>query len=150
MSWVSASGGSVPSNALVAGYESDGKPIYIGRAQHQGGVHPGKVAPHLGGCNIGYGGQEHAKRDYEVYCVDAKQAATVHWQKKKEGKVPPHALPAGREADGQPLWVARTKHQGGLHIGKAGAHLRDGMSLGFGGREINKTVYEVLVHVDRL
>ena len=39
--WVAAANGEIPPNAVVGG--SDGEDMYIGRAQHEGGIIPGKV-----------------------------------------------------------------------------------------------------------
>jgi hypothetical protein len=42
---------------VQGGYEANGTPLYIGRGEYSGGVHIGKVAPHLGGLLIAYGGK---------------------------------------------------------------------------------------------
>ncbi|MBD2450000.1 DUF3421 domain-containing protein [Nostoc sp. FACHB-152] len=62
--WVSESYGSVPSDAILAGYENDGSPLYICRAFYNEGLHPGKVVGE--NCNIGWGGQEISLPYYEV------------------------------------------------------------------------------------
>lgn len=62
--WVSASGGEIPSGAVQGG--TDGEPLYVGRARHEGGLIPGKVKPTHGVCYIPWGGEEHGKNDYEV------------------------------------------------------------------------------------
>ena len=33
----------IPERAVVAGESSDGGPLYVGRAYHEGGLYPGKV-----------------------------------------------------------------------------------------------------------
>jgi hypothetical protein len=43
--------------ALVGGSEG-GRTLYICRAMYNGGIHPGKFRADLGGCNIGWGGNE--------------------------------------------------------------------------------------------
>jgi len=48
--WTSSSGGNVPEQSVVAGSESDGAPLFVCRANYNGGVHPGKVRKAFGGC----------------------------------------------------------------------------------------------------
>lgn len=63
----------------------------------------------------------------------------------------PQSFPAGREADGRPLYISQcvlrettfggelyysTKNHG-WHIGKAGVHLKDGMTFPYGGKEFD-------------
>jgi len=58
-----------PDSAIVGGHISDSpKPVYIGRANHNGNVHPGKVAYYDGGwhCYIGNGGKEQVYDTFEV------------------------------------------------------------------------------------
>jgi hypothetical protein len=77
MSWVKITNGEIPFNALVAGYEEDGTPLYVARAEHEGGQHPGKTSKPLGAIHFGYAGQEVSKRDYEVLCCNAREMACV-------------------------------------------------------------------------
>lgn len=62
-----AVGSNMPSNAVIAGYENS-KPIYVGRGNYAGGVHPGKVfwSGSRFICNIGYGGKEITLNQFEV------------------------------------------------------------------------------------
>lgn len=62
--WCSASGGMVPPDAVEGG--NDGEPLFVGRAQHEGALIPGKVKPSHSVCYIAWGGAEHGKSDYEV------------------------------------------------------------------------------------
>ena len=66
LDWIKTDG-SLPAHAIQAGKEN-GKPLYIGRAFHKGGTHPGKVFK-VGDnyiCNIGYGGKEITYTTFEV------------------------------------------------------------------------------------
>lgn len=55
--WVSTSGCLIPDNAIRAGYEEDGNPLYIARAKMEGTMTPGKCGHHLlGGAHIPYDG----------------------------------------------------------------------------------------------
>ncbi len=58
--------GDIPSNAMIAGHEKDGTPLYVARAVYGGGLHPGKVRPGFKGANIPYGGKEITISQYEV------------------------------------------------------------------------------------
>jgi hypothetical protein len=84
-SWVAAAGGSIPSGALFGGRDLNNVELYVGRAHHNGALTPGnkklfyrkyllnlqflnegKVNPRHGVCYVSWGGQEHAKHNYEV------------------------------------------------------------------------------------
>ena len=66
--WVGSDGGHVPRGAVRAGREHapGGETLFICRARFKNGIHPGKVRPGLGGCNIPWGGREHTVREYQV------------------------------------------------------------------------------------
>merc|ERR1711973_115429 len=53
--WVRTSGDDIPTRAVVAGESSAGGPLYVGRAQHEGGLFPGKVNPEHNCCHIATG-----------------------------------------------------------------------------------------------
>lgn len=56
----------IPPNAVYAGNDADGSPIYVGRAFHEGDQLPAKVIPSKQVAYIAYNGQEIAKHHYEV------------------------------------------------------------------------------------
>lgn len=58
--------GPYPSNMVRGGVDADGTVIYIGRAFHEGDMVPAKVLADKNECYICYGGEEHAKEDFEV------------------------------------------------------------------------------------
>jgi len=66
--WLPASGGDIPIDALRGGHEADGRALYICRAMHEGGWHIGKIGHHLRGARIPYGGKEIVFSTYEVLC----------------------------------------------------------------------------------
>jgi len=140
-----------PSNSIIGGYEADGRPLYVARCAHEGGFHPGKAGPHLSGANFSYGGKELSTHNFEILVGTAKGFAVLHWvQPAGVGELHKLAYPVGQERDGRPLWIARTKHGGGLHLGKAAGHL-SGINFPYGGAEICKHQgYEVLTSHDRL
>jgi len=53
----------VPPGAIAGGGEN-GRPLFICRAAHEGGLHPGKVVGR--NCNFGWGGREILSERYEV------------------------------------------------------------------------------------
>jgi len=64
--WVAQSGGAVPDNAVPGGEQEDGQKLFIGRADHEGSITPGKVHPVHGVLYVAYGGEEHPHQEYEV------------------------------------------------------------------------------------
>jgi hypothetical protein len=129
--------GQMPANALRAGREADGTPIYIARAPHEGGVVVGKAWPGDPTAAFPYGGQEIRLGNYEVY------VGTGTWSKRMAGQsVPSNAIPAGREADGTPLYVARAPVGGGTHVGKARG---TAAFISYGGREEVVSPFWVMV-----
>ncbi|KAJ1959220.1 hypothetical protein GGI12_004451 [Dipsacomyces acuminosporus] len=147
--WVEARDGAIPPRAIVGGVEKDGRPLFIARAFFRGGLHPGKAAPHLedGGFAMGWGGREHHLSHYFVLCGDAN---ATHWVP-VEGPVDPNGqyrpVEAGHEEDGEPLYVAKANINWSQQLGKAGAHLRDGMSFGYGGGERSEHSYLILAYL---
>nr|CRH04936.1 conserved protein of unknown function [include at least 3 DUF3421 domain] [Candidatus Magnetococcus massalia] len=137
--WSQADRGRVPNNATVAGHEANkAQKLYVCRVSFRGGVHIGKVAPHLRACNIGYGGREIRVGRYEVLTKTGK------WVPSAGGKVVPSALKAGKESNGTPLFICRANFKGGLHVGKVAPHLR-ACNIGWGGKENGVPKYEVFV-----
>jgi hypothetical protein len=139
--WSPARGDAVPSNALQAGREADGAPLYAAKAHYNGSVQPGKVRRGFGGALIPYGGQEVRVEEYKVL---TRLAQECDWVRAQNGRVPAGAVQGGHEADGTPLYVARARYMGGVHPGKirkgfGGAHIT------YAGKEIEVPDYEVLV-----
>ncbi|CAG9857350.1 unnamed protein product [Phyllotreta striolata] len=64
--WVPSSGGNIPPDAVEGGRTSDGEPLYVGRAHHEGSLTIGKVHPSHGCCYIPFNGGEHAHQSYEI------------------------------------------------------------------------------------
>lgn len=64
--WARASNGQVPANAVQAGSELNGSPLFVCRTQYEGSMQLGKVRPGFRGCNFGYGGGELTGNPYEV------------------------------------------------------------------------------------
>ena len=56
----------------MAGESSDGGPLYVGRAHHEGGLYPGKVNPDHNCCYIAYGGEELSREEYDVNILQSQ------------------------------------------------------------------------------
>lgn len=67
----------------------------------------------------------------------------LSWTRASNGHVPDRAIIAGREADGQVLFICRAQYMGGTHPGKVRAEFK-GCNIPWGGREIAIQKYEVL------
>jgi hypothetical protein len=125
---------------ITAGIEANninaGTMLYVCRASHQGGVHPGKVVG--GHCNFGWMGRELAARQYEV----AVAAPGSHgWTAPGAAASP---VVGGQEA-GRPLLVCRAEHKTFASHGRHSGRVVDGnCHIGYDGREIVHADYEVL------
>ena len=64
--WIAGSGGQIPDGAVVCGREANGDPLFVARANLNGGLHPGKIRFAFGAALIGFGGKEVPVTDYEV------------------------------------------------------------------------------------
>ncbi|KAK9503859.1 hypothetical protein O3M35_010327 [Rhynocoris fuscipes] len=137
--WQTSYGGSVPPDAVHAGSDLNGGPIYAGRAFHEGDLLPAKVTPAHGCAYISYAGEEHRKMEYEVLCSNH-----VAWKFCEGGAVPPEAIRIGNTASGEHLFMGRTMVDGTLTPGKV--HPSHGcLYVPYDGRELRFSSYEVLV-----
>ncbi|KAH9054271.1 hypothetical protein EDB87DRAFT_1702709 [Lactarius vividus] len=59
--------------------------------------------------------------------------------------IPPSALVAGNDKDGNKIYVARAFFEHGLQIGKASSNFRQGSAIGYAGKVIELPTFEVLV-----
>lgn len=71
--------GEIPSNAVEAGIDKDGGKIYVGRALHEGELHPAKVVPNHDCAYISYNGEEVRMEEYEVnYFCETLNSDKIH------------------------------------------------------------------------
>lgn len=56
----------MPPNAVIGGVTSNGEELYVGRANHQGLIIPGKICTSEKCIYLPYDQKEHKKRNYEV------------------------------------------------------------------------------------
>ncbi|XP_058818131.1 uncharacterized protein LOC131681390 [Topomyia yanbarensis] len=135
--WVPTANGEIPPNAVVGG--SDGEDLFIGRAQHEGAIIPGKVVASHGTCYVAWGGAENAKTEYEVLCDGSGTFVPI-----SGGDIPPNAIPAGETEDGEPLFIGRVPHEGTMTIGKV-QQSHGVCYIPYGGQELAFAEYEIYV-----
>jgi len=132
--WVRARDGWVPPDAFAAGRQA-GRPVYLCRARHAGGMHPGKIT--AGGCTFGWSGEGILSHEYEVL-TDVR---AERWVAGFAGSMPVDAFVGGHER-GRRYPVCRGKHRDSVQPGKL---VDRACSIGHRGREILMDEYEVLV-----
>ncbi|CAE6439130.1 unnamed protein product [Rhizoctonia solani] len=69
----------------------------------------------------------------------------ISWLLTHGTEIPHNALVCGEDIDGNPLYVCRTFHRGGVHFGKASRGYKTGAMFGYDGKELEIEFYEVLV-----
>ena len=143
--WVDSSNGRIPSNAVVGGSDVDEEPLYVARAIQQGNVIPGKISRSLGGCCVGHEGKEHYHQECQV--LTNPNGANLTWVEARDGNVPSGALLAGKNKDGEALYVGRVWHSNSLIIGGVYPS-RKLLYVPFGCQELSFNEYEVLVCKD--
>ncbi len=144
--WENASQGNVPAKAFQAGTEKIGKedlPIYICRAEHMDGVHPGKIRKGLAGCNITFGHHELSIPVYQVLI----SSASLKWTASLNGAVPENAVVGGKDIPpaSEDLYLCRGSYpnENGVHPGKIRKNF-GGCSIGWGRHIAIVKQYEVL------
>jgi hypothetical protein len=135
--WKKGKGRSIPLDAPVSGYEGE-LSSFIARAEHQGGVQPGKYVIGFG-CFIPYFGVEFSKEDFEYY------TGPVKWVKSSGHNIPANAVVGGQEQDGKLLYIGRALYNGMLVPGKIVANVGQGIYIPYFGKEIELPAYEILV-----
>ena len=124
--------GFVPQDAIRAGTDVDGTPLYICSAILDGNTYPGKLHSSFAGCNISVAGVEHTISSYSVLRPD--------WL-----GVPKFDFPAGIDIDGAALHVCRAFLNDGEYPGKTRQNW-DTCNVGLAGLEQTSKVYEILSH----
>ncbi|KAI9010111.1 hypothetical protein DFJ74DRAFT_337007 [Hyaloraphidium curvatum] len=153
LQWVTATVSTIPPNAVKGGFEAGrfrDRPLQIARVMTQYGLLPGKVANFVHGALVGLDGVELASPEFEVLTVPGASASLLVWRQQSGPlkEPPPGAVQGGTilvEDQNVPIYLARVKHQGGLHSGYVRVGDELGMSCGWGGVQLRSLEYEVLV-----
>lgn len=140
LNWVPVTAHSgVPPNAVVAGRDVDGAQIFVGRAYHEGDTIPAKAIPSKNVAYVPYNGQEIAKSEWQMLTGHG-----FSWVTSGSGHVPPEAVVAGHQSNGEPLYVGRASINGALTTGKVHPS-HNCIYVPFGGLEHSVHQYEVLI-----
>ncbi|MBX3708257.1 MAG: DUF3421 domain-containing protein [Gammaproteobacteria bacterium] len=134
--WISMrTGARLPNNAVIGGGQPNPPAtLFVCRAYHHGGLHPGKLFN--GRCNISWGGSEISMSRYEVLV----SRSPLHWIPASYGRIPPGAIQGGYEQTS--LFICQANYHGGTHAGKI---VGQNCNFGWGGNEITIPFYNVLV-----
>ena len=98
-------GGQLPFDALVGGYDTDGAPLYVCVALYAGGFVPGKTRTNWTTCHVGYGGGEFAVAGYGVLVPSLLSS-------------PSNVFQAGTDSDGTTLGVCNAPWNGSTQVGR--------------------------------
>lgn len=132
----------LPLNAVLAGYDIDGKTMYVGRAFHKGDYIPAKAFNIINLATFPYNGAELFVMKFE-YLVGDKYI----W-------VPGQPFPTGAIvvnplSKNEHLYVGRCNHSNSLVCGKF-LRSKNCLYIPFGLKEVAITEnFEILVHKDR-
>lgn len=139
--WESTSGSKIPANAIRAGYEKDGKPLFIARAKMGGSWTAGKCGSHLPGAHIPYDCKEFIVKDYDVLVYPINAVGFLDWQHASGGKVPDKAFKTDTD-----LYVGRALYSGSLIPCKISTSHKCAY-MGYCEKEHNTKEYEVLCQI---
>ncbi|KAI0704032.1 hypothetical protein C8Q76DRAFT_771462 [Earliella scabrosa] len=144
VTWILVDGRNIPTNIAIPGGEEHGVPHYICRGFHE----IGKASPDFKtGAIIGYGHKEIHLPQYEVLVGDRHAIRWVAWEGRVDlGMLPGRPVEGGREADGQPLFVAQATHNNAVVPGKCGPHL-PGAFIPYANDEKEVGYYRILCYV---
>ena len=140
--WIPSFGGAeLPRNAVLASEDSNGNPIYVGRANHLGVLMPAKVSPIKKCAYVGYHGELFVQYHFEVLC-----GTDYVWIKAADGKVISNAVECGEATSGETLFVGRANHCGRYILGKV-RPLHHCLYITYGNQELPFQNYEMLIQV---
>lgn len=129
---------SAPKGAILAGSDSDGAPIYLGRVTYQGNQLPAKIIPRKHQCRTCHNGKEIEVASYEALCNPR-----VRWVP-FNGTIPSKAIVCGRTVWGETVYIGRGRHRGSLTPGKVLENEKV-LKIPFDWNEISVSAFEMLV-----
>jgi len=140
--WKNAKADKMPMRAVLAGIDSDGGNVYVGRAKHDGTLMPGKVVSTHKACYVACGDQERAEESYQV--LIRNQHCEFAWVAVSDGQIPNGALQGGVAEDKEAVFIGRGMVEGATSVGPVYPS-RGVCTLPYGGQMIETSEYEVLV-----
>lgn len=135
---------SLTGRAVVGGREGwDGSPLWVIRAWHNGDLLPGKLSVRHNSASVVYDSKEISVQNIEVLCAKPDD---LRWVPASNGNVPPGAIPGGRTASGETLYVGRAQHQLSVTPGKIHPS-HNCCYISFAGHEVSHKMYDVLCRI---
>ncbi|XP_050092390.1 uncharacterized protein LOC126575634 [Anopheles aquasalis] len=138
--WVKTYGNHVPSNAIPAGKIDNRRVQFIGVQYYKDDLIPGAVVQIAGVCYVASHGQSHYVLNYEVLVATKGKFVPTTL-----GNIPANALPAGKTAKGEILYICRADHKGMKLVGKA-QKSQERCFVGYNGLELKFSKYEIYVY----
>lgn len=130
-----------PPNALVAGTDTDGSLIYVGRTNYKNEILAAKFVPARRKAYIAFWGKEIEVCNVEVFC---ENDVTAKWLPIVRGRIPQNAVSTGQVGRGDILYIGRAAVRGSLTPGKVVPSKRT-LYVPYGGKEHKFCDFEVLV-----
>ncbi|XP_022291764.1 natterin-1-like [Crassostrea virginica] len=141
--WVTTTGNEIPEGAMRAGYEADGRPLFIARAPIEGILTPGKCGYHIQGALLPFGCKEQVVHQYEVLVHQTNALGFFDWHRASNGTVPKEAFQTDKDT-----YVGRAFYSGSLIPCKISTNPSHRCAyMGSGGKEHNTKEYEVLCQI---
>jgi hypothetical protein len=93
---------------------------------------------------------ERRTAEYYRKIKNKEPVPAVAWVLTKNNEIPKNAIQCGNEKHGERLFVARSYYKNGVHCGKVSAKATKGYYFSWGGKEKQKSEYEILVGLPHL
>jgi hypothetical protein len=118
--------GLMQKDAIVAGTEADGTPLYLCLGVWNGGLYPGKMQSGWGACDIGGGGTEQWATTYQVVVPHFETSGPM--------------FPAGDPVNGLTVGACRASINGAANKQVGRTHYAGTCEIGYGGRDVSVNV----------
>jgi hypothetical protein len=137
--WVELKGQNLPKDAVSGGEDSTGQQYYVCRAGYNGGIYPGKLRLATGDCALSYAGAEYLARNFEVLVGPG-----YSWVREYNGNIPFDAFAAGKDQEGEILYICLGEVNAEWHPGKTRKSFR-ACHVPVDGKEVKTFHYRILV-----
>jgi Protein of unknown function (DUF3421) len=148
--WVSVKGQDpIPLNAILGGYDSDRRNLYVARFWIGGVVIPAKIIGSDAVVSlVDYVSGPHQGQEHNVHACQILTGTGFRWQACENGEVPFGAVETGESETGEAFFVGRGHVMNSLTPGKV-VQSEQCLFIGHSWREFRVQDYEVLVHGQR-